>query len=106
MITGRIENRHAELPVIFRLPGRGDLTIDFVVDTGFAGYLTLPLLVVSALGLTFLHDTPANLADDSEVILPVYEATIIWVVLSGLRAYWQQAAVLCWVWRCWKVTNW
>ena len=33
---------------------------------------------MAALGLPFLHDTPANLADDSEVQLPVHEAVIVW----------------------------
>jgi clan AA aspartic protease len=48
------------------------------VDTGFVGFLTLPSAAVAALGLPFLHDTPANLADDSEVQLAVHEATIVW----------------------------
>jgi clan AA aspartic protease len=38
----------------------------------------LPLEAVSLMGLPFRHDTPANLADNSEVLLPVHEAIILW----------------------------
>jgi clan AA aspartic protease len=78
MIAGKVQGHHALVPVTFRLAGRPDVTIEFVVDTGFVGFLTLPPTAVTALGLPFLHDTPANLADDSEVQLPVHVATIIW----------------------------
>ncbi len=33
---------------------------------------------VSLIGLPFMHDIPANLADNSEVLLPVYEAIVLW----------------------------
>lgn len=78
MATDQVQQLHALLPVTFRLPGRPDLTLEFVVDTGFAGFLTLPPAAIAALGLPFLFDTAANRADDSEVQLPVHEATIHW----------------------------
>lgn len=78
MIAGNVQSFHAVVPVTFRLAGRPDIVIEFVVDTGFVGFLTLPSAAVDALGLLFLHDTAANLADDSEVQLPVHEATIVW----------------------------
>lgn len=77
-MTGNVSARQAELPVTFRLPGRPDLTLSFVVDTGFAGSLTLPPDAVSALGLRYLARLPANLADDSSVLVGMYEATIVW----------------------------
>lgn len=30
------------------------------------------------MGLTFRHDIPANLADNSEVLLSLYEAIVLW----------------------------
>jgi len=30
------------------------------------------------MGLTFRHDIPANLADKSEVLLPLHEAIVLW----------------------------
>src|SRR5689334_23173758 len=78
MTAGKVENAHPLLPVTFRPQDGLDVTIEFVVDTGFVGYLTLPPAAVSALGLPFLFDTAASLADDSEVQVAVHEATIVW----------------------------
>jgi len=52
--------------------------IEFVVDTGFTDYLCLPPEAVSLLGLPFIYDIPVNLADNSEVLLAVHEAIILW----------------------------
>lgn len=54
------------------------MSIEFVVDTGYTGTLTLPLAVVAALGLPFAYDLPAVLADDSEVVVAVHAAVIVW----------------------------
>ena len=78
MIVGQVTDHHALLPVTIRPPGRPALTIEFVVDTGFVGFLTLPAGAVSALGLPYQFDTAANLADDSEVQMAVHRATIVW----------------------------
>jgi clan AA aspartic protease len=77
-MTGRVENLHALLPVTFRFPDKPDIAIEFVVDTGYTGYLTLPLAAITTLGLPFEFDLPANLADDSEVLVPVHAATVLW----------------------------
>jgi predicted aspartyl protease len=54
MIAGKVQNLHPLLPVTLRLTGRPDLTLEFVVDTGFVGFLTLPPAAVAASGLLFL----------------------------------------------------
>ncbi|HEY9866767.1 MAG TPA: clan AA aspartic protease, partial [Candidatus Obscuribacterales bacterium] len=54
------------------------LPIEFVIDTGFSGHLCLPQEAVSLLRLPFIYDLAANLADNSEVLVPVHEAVIIW----------------------------
>jgi len=38
----------------------------------------LPVAAVAALGFPFEYDLPANLADDSEIVVPVHAATILW----------------------------
>lgn len=99
MSTGRVESLHALLPVAFRLKDRPDLTIEYVVDTGFTGFLTLPLEAVELLQLPYLQDVPANLADDSQVALPVHLATVKWcgrerdvrVIATGRRPCWAPA---------------
>lgn len=50
-MTGRVEHLHVLLPVTLRLPNQPELTIEFVVDTGFTGFLTLPPTAVAALRL-------------------------------------------------------
>lgn len=88
MMQGYVQNRHALLPVTFRLPGRPDLVIEFVVDTGFTGELTLSLQAVAALQLFYATEQPSRLADDSKILIPVYFATIVW---KGIE---QQVSVL------------
>lgn len=77
-MTGEVESLHALLPVIFRLPGRPDSIIKFVVDTGFTGFLTLPPAAVTAMGLSHVTDQESRLADDSITTIPVYSVTIVW----------------------------
>jgi clan AA aspartic protease len=78
VISGLVVDRRPILALTLRLPNGSSLPIEFVIDTGFTGYLSLPLEAVSLMGLPFRHDTAANLADDSEVLMPVHEATILW----------------------------
>lgn len=78
MISGIVINRHATVRLTFLLPNGSSLPIEFVIDTGFTDHLCLPSETVTLLGLPFIYDIPANLADNSEVSLPVHEAIIIW----------------------------
>ncbi len=78
MISGIVKGRHATIGVVFRLPNRPDFSIDFVIDTGFTDHLSLPPEAVSLLGLPFKYAMSANLADNSNVILPIHEAVILW----------------------------
>ncbi|MDV2993417.1 MAG: hypothetical protein N4J56_003071 [Chroococcidiopsis sp. SAG 2025] len=48
------------------------------MDTGFTDYLCLPPEAVTLLRLPFLYDLSVNLADNSEVLVTVHEATILW----------------------------
>ena len=77
-MIGHVESLHALVPITFRFSDKPDIAIEFVVDTGYTGYLTLPAAAVAAVGLPFEYDLPANLADDSEVLVPVHSATILW----------------------------
>ncbi|MDX2244529.1 MAG: clan AA aspartic protease [Leptolyngbyaceae cyanobacterium bins.302] len=93
MISGIVTDRHAIVALTFLLPNGSTVPIEFVIDTGFTGELCLPSEAVSLMGLTFRHDTFANLADNSEVSLPLYEAIVLWdgmerdilVVATGRR---------------------
>ena len=66
------------VPVVFRLPGQPDFSLDFVVDTGFTDFLTLPPDVIAMLGLPFEHYLDINLADDSVARVAIHRANILW----------------------------
>ncbi len=78
MITGTVIDGRATVPVTFRMPNQPDFSIEFVIDTGFTGSLCLPPEAFAVLGLPFEYETPANLANNSNVFLKVYTATILW----------------------------
>jgi clan AA aspartic protease len=78
VISGIVKNGRATVNVIFQLPNQPDFTIEFVIDTAFTEFLSLPPEAVTLLDFPFVYDMYANLADNSSVILPVHQATIIW----------------------------
>lgn len=52
--------------------------VEFVLDTGFTGGLTLLASVCEALELQYVRLQPASLAEGSSVILEAYQATLLW----------------------------
>jgi clan AA aspartic protease len=77
-MNGPVFEHHALLNIPFRLPHQPDIEIEFAIDTGFIGYLTLPLAAIQALHLPFIRRMPANLADDSTIMGSVHAAHILW----------------------------
>jgi clan AA aspartic protease len=59
-----------------------NVEIECVVDTGFEGFLTLPLTVIAELSLSYAGRIDANLADGSNVSTEVYWTEILW---SGIN---------------------
>ena len=67
-MNGIVVGLQARMGLVIRLPERSeDIEIQCVVDTGFEGFLTLPLAAIEALGLPYAGRIDANLADDSNV---------------------------------------
>ena len=79
MIIGIIT---ADREAIIRFPvrdqGGQEQEIEAVIDTGFNGYLTLPDVLVAALGLPYHSRSIVTLGDGSKLVLRQYEATVIW----------------------------
>ena len=79
MIEGAV---NANYEPIIALPLRGPAgqarEIEAVVDTGFNGFLTLPLALVAELGLPFRFRGQAVLANGSEETFDVYGVTVLW----------------------------
>jgi clan AA aspartic protease len=78
MMQGRVKDGRASLPVTFRLSNQPDFQIEFVVDTGFNDYLTLPPQAISAMNLPQYSNTSVRLADGTETMLSIHSATIVW----------------------------
>lgn len=77
MISGTVS---AALEAVVQLdvigPRGQSLKIEFVVDTGFTGYLLLQPVQVAALGLPWLRREVGVLADGAAQLFDVYEAEV------------------------------
>lgn len=52
-------------------------TIDALIDTGFTGFLTLPLSVINSINLRLYRREAGTLGDDSICIFDVYRGLVI-----------------------------
>ena len=78
MMQGRVnQNCEAILSVVIR---NIDIlkSVDAAIDTGFSGFLTLPLGIIAELDLTWKGRDVATLGDGTSCIFEVYIASIIW----------------------------
>jgi len=79
MITGSV---NTDYEAIIRLRVQGPLghehEVDAIIDTGFNGFLTLPPLLISELGLTRLSRGRALLANGSEELFDIHGVTVVW----------------------------
>lgn len=78
MIHGNVFGLQARINLIICLSEPANIEIECVVDTGFEGFLTLPPVVITELGLPYIARIDANLADNSSVGVNVHLATILW----------------------------
>ena len=93
MINGIVIGRQPQLKVVLRISGYPDLEIGCVINTGFEGALTLPVVAVTKLQLPYVASINTNLANDENFITPVHRATVVWdevelevpVLAMGLR---------------------
>jgi clan AA aspartic protease len=79
MIRGIVTD---ELEAVIRFtvlgPKGRKLNIEAVIDTGFDGFLSLSPIVISQLGLRWFKRGRAQLADGSDSVFDVFQATAIW----------------------------
>lgn len=79
MIVGSVNAYREAIVCLWIYDSRGQSReIEVVVDTGFNGALTLPSSIIRSLGLPFRRSGRALLADGSESLFDVHEATIDW----------------------------
>lgn len=78
MITGSVSaDREARVGLVV-IGSDNREPLDFVIDTGFNGYLTLPGPLIGLLGLVYHSQAVAMLADGSTIPLRKYEARVEW----------------------------
>jgi clan AA aspartic protease len=78
VIHGTVVGLQARMSLIILPPECSGVEIECVIDTGFEGFLTLPPSVIASLGLPYLININANLANNSSVETDVYLATVVW----------------------------
>lgn len=93
MINGTVVGLQARMVITLCSFDRAGVQIECVVDTGFEGFLTLPLATILDLGLPYIAAIDANLADNSRITANVHQGMIFWngtervipVLAMGLR---------------------
>ena len=79
MIEGVVNAAYeAVVSLSLRGPEGQNRDIEAVVDTGYTGFLTLPMVLVVELGLPFAYVGRAFLANDDEVEFDVHDVTVLW----------------------------
>jgi clan AA aspartic protease len=78
MITGIVKSDEGRVRLRVKGTRGREQEVDAVIDTGFTGALTLPSLVVAALGLRWQTTDLATLGDGSQVVFDLYEAKVVW----------------------------
>ncbi len=76
-MIGTITNLRPQLRLEVKGPG-GQGIIEFTVDTGYTGTLTLSAADCAALQLTWISEELSRLADGTEIRLNVYLLTLTW----------------------------
>ena len=72
------QNCEATLRLVVSNESKQRQVIDAVIDTGFTGFLTLPLTVINSLNLRLYSREEGTLGDGSACIFDVYSGLVIW----------------------------
>ena len=72
------QNCEAMLPIVVGHGNSPKQMVEALIDTGFSGFLSLPLSMIESLGLPWIFSDAVTLGDGSEVIFQMYQATVIW----------------------------
>jgi len=76
--SGTVLHRRTLVDLNLRGPTGREAELEFVLDTGFTGVLTLMPSACKALELRYIRPQPASLAEGSSIILEVYQASLVW----------------------------
>ncbi|BAU12128.1 hypothetical protein LEP3755_26570 [Leptolyngbya sp. NIES-3755] len=68
----------AIIPVVVGHSKARQRMVQAVIDTGFTGFLSLPLAIIELLELPWIFRDSVTLGDGSEVLFDMYSASVIW----------------------------
>ncbi|MEM9217051.1 MAG: clan AA aspartic protease [Cyanobacteria bacterium P01_F01_bin.150] len=78
MMQGHV-NQQCEAVISVAVQGGDKIkSINATIDTGFNGFLTLPIAIITELGLSWNYRDRAALGDGSETLFDVYKVEVIW----------------------------
>jgi predicted aspartyl protease len=77
-VRGRVHRNEILIPIASIVPGHGDLAVECVLDTGFAGAIAISAAAARALRLRPEGTTVITLADGSRQVVDGYLADIRW----------------------------
>lgn len=72
------QNCEAIIPVVVGHSRAHQQMVQAVIDTGFTGFLSLPLATIKSLELPWIFRDSVTLGDGSEVLFDMYRASVIW----------------------------
>lgn len=79
MLQGWVnQNCETMLPIVVGHDNASKQMVEALIDTGFSGFLSLPLSMVKSLELPWIFSDFVTLGDGSEVIFQMYRAIVIW----------------------------
>jgi clan AA aspartic protease len=78
MITGVVTANAAVITVPLVGPNGHTKTIDAILDTGFSGFLTLPLPEIARLGFPYEGNMEAVLGNGSETLMDMFLGAVRW----------------------------
>ena len=79
MITGHINSKLEAIIAITIVAKDGKIReFEALVDTGYTGFLTLPLAILAELNLEIFASGRLTMADGHAVDVDLYQATILW----------------------------
>ncbi|MGG6270374.1 clan AA aspartic protease [Leptolyngbya sp. AN03gr2] len=79
MMFGRVnDNCEAIIKIAVGRISSPKIAVDAVIDTGFTSFLSLPLSIITDLGLPWHYRDVGTLGDGSEVVFELYKASVIW----------------------------
>jgi clan AA aspartic protease len=71
-------NREATIRIVIGNQNNQKKIIDGVIDTGFTGFLSLPLAIITEFNLPWSYRDRGTLGDGSETIFDIYIGMVIW----------------------------